>query len=110
MDWSKAKNILIAALLITNLMLGMAIYSNVSGPGSREMNEMIQNTIRLLEDHDILVEEDRIPGRSERLGVLSVRYRTVPRDLIIASISESGISLADDASEEAYCQAADLMF
>lgn len=107
MDWSKAKNILIAALLITNLMLGMAIYSNVSGPGSREMNEMIQNTIRLLEDHDILVEEDRIPGRSERLGVLSVRYRTVPRDLIIASISESGISLADDASEEAYCQAAE---
>ena len=66
MDWSKAKNILIAALLITNLMLGMAIYSNVSGPGSREMNEMIQNTIRLLEDHDILV-----------ANIPDVTYRTI---------------------------------
>ena len=45
MDWSKAKNILIAALLVTNLILGMAIYRNVNGGSGAEQEELKQNTI-----------------------------------------------------------------
>ena len=45
MDWSKAKNILIAALLVTNLILGMAIYKNVNGGSDIEQEQLKQNMI-----------------------------------------------------------------
>ena len=54
MDWSKAKNILIAALLVTNLILGMAIYRNVNGGSGAEQEELKQNTILLLSSQGIL--------------------------------------------------------
>lgn len=107
MDWSKAKNILIAALLITNLILGTAIYNNANSSAGREQETIKQNTILLLQGHRIYVEEDIVPGRTERLPVMSVRYRTVSRDGAAAAIAASGVSLAPTASEDEYRRAAE---
>ena len=107
MDWSKAKNILIAALLITNLVLGMAIYRNINGSGGREQEEIKQNTILLLQEYGILVEEDQVPERIERLPVLSVRYRTISEESIALAIKDFQDVLEPSASKEDYCQAAE---
>ena len=107
MDWSKAKNILIAALLITNLMLGMAIYRNVNGTAGIEQEEIKQNTIQLLSEHGIFVDEAQIAERTERLPVLTVRYRTISDESIAGAISSSTVDLGESASEEEYCQAAE---
>ncbi|MBR4075211.1 MAG: hypothetical protein IKK22_07295 [Firmicutes bacterium] len=107
MDWSKAKNILIAALLITNLMLGTAIYRNINGSGRNEQETIKQNTILLLQDHGIFVDEEQVPEKTERLPVLSVRYRTLSEESIALAIGDSRIDLSPSASEEDYCQAAE---
>lgn len=107
MDWSKAKNILIAALLVTNLILGMAIYRNVNGGSGAEQEELKQNTILLLSSQGILVEEDQIPEKAERLPVLTVRYRTLSEESITSAINGIRIDLGLSASVEEYCQAAE---
>lgn len=107
MDWSKAKNVLIAALLITNVMLAAAIYQNVNGSDGSEQAEIKQNTILLLREHGIFVEEELVPEKTERLPVLSVRYRTISDESIALAIGDSRIALEPLASEEDYCQAAE---
>lgn len=107
MDWSKAKNILIAALLITNLILGTAIYRTTTGSGGSEQEGIKQNTILLLGEHGIYVEEEQVPERTERLPVLSVRYRTLSEESMALAINGSTIQLEPSASEEEYCQAAE---
>ena len=106
MDWSKAKNILIMALLITNLVLGVAIYYGQSDDAGVDHEEIRTNTILLLAQHDIFVEEDQVSVRTERLPVLSVRYRIVDGDRSEAAIRESQIQLEKDATDHEYDQAA----
>ncbi len=80
MDWTKAKNILIAALLATNLLLlGILIYGNikVSGEDARFLN----NTIAVLEARNIAITTE-LPIKSTRMPVLSVEYNKEDTELI----------------------------
>lgn len=107
MDWSKAKNILIVALLITNLVLLGAIYHTRDHSDAKDVEHMKEDTVLLLREHDIYVREDLIPDRIQRMPVLSVRYRTVETDAIAQAIEKSGVSLLPHASEKEYNKAAD---
>jgi len=107
MDWSKAKNILIAALLVTNLVLLGAIYGNTDRSGVNDGENIKEDTVLLLKEHEIYVEESLIPDRSQRMPVLSVRYRTAEEEAVNNALKESTTILSESASEEEYSQAAD---
>ncbi len=106
MDWSKAKNILIIALLITNLVLLGAIYHSREGSASNDGENRMNDTILLLKEHDIYVDEELIPERNQRLPVLSVRYQAADEEEIERTLEESRIALSQDAADEEYAQAA----
>lgn len=107
MDWSKAKNILIVALLITNLVLGLAIYNNRNDSGGIDQAAVIQNTVLLLREHGIFVEDSVISERAERLPVLSVKYRSMDRELMTRLLSETEIRLSENDGQEEYRRAAE---
>ena len=107
MDWSKAKNILIVALLITNLILGLAIYSGRDTYGGYDAAEVRNNTVLLLKEHGIFVEEEIIPERVERLPIMSVRYRTVSDEKVAETIAAYRLHLADGTSDEEYRRASE---
>lgn len=71
MDWPKAKNLLIIALLATNLFLIWAIFS------SKDIipvdTEIIDQTVSVLEENGIQIYCD-IPEEPEKTAVLSVLY------------------------------------
>ncbi|MDK2917464.1 MAG: hypothetical protein PWQ37_197 [Candidatus Petromonas sp.] len=77
MDWSKAKNILIIAFIITNIFLGLSIFKNMkqynyfySVNGQR-----IKDVISILEEKDIIVKTD-VPKDVPKLPALTVKYET----------------------------------
>ena len=107
MDWSKAKNILIAALMITNLILIGAIYGSMDQPDGSDREDIKENTILLLREHRIYVEEDVIPEKNQSLPVLSVRYRTVDQEKADRALKEWAEPLSESAADEAYYDAAD---
>ncbi len=80
MDWTKAKSILIMALLITNLVLiGTYVFQNNRFGNDEEM--MQEATVKLLAEKNIFVETD-IPERHKRMPKLTVQYDTMDEDVI----------------------------
>lgn len=80
MDWTKAKNILIAALLATNLLLlGIMVYGNTKV--SAEDAIFLKNTIAVLEARNIVVVAE-LPRKSIRMPVLTVEYDNDDAELI----------------------------
>lgn len=72
MDWTKAKNILIVALLLTDFILGGLYYFQyVRGDVAPESE--IEATLEVLKNHSIYVDTE-IPERSKRMPVLFVKY------------------------------------
>ena len=72
MDWTKAKNILIAALLLTNLLLlGNMLYDNANVQAKEKL--FIENTLAVLEARNITIETP-LPKGQPRMPVLSVEY------------------------------------
>ena len=71
MDWTKAKNILIMALLITNLILGFIYFVDMRQGEVRRTNVM-EDTVALLKSHGISISTD-IPVFTKRMPVLFVR-------------------------------------
>jgi len=72
MDWTKAKSILIVALLVTNLVLIAAYFLQNSSQKDDE-KEMQNATVKLLEQKNIFVNAD-IPQEHPRMAKLTVRY------------------------------------
>lgn len=107
MDWSKAKNILIVALLATNLILLGAIYVEKAEVKSSDEATLREDTVLLLKEHGIYVEEDIIPEKDQRLPVLFVKYEEGDQSIIASVLEDSDIRVAEGAGEEAYRQAAD---
>lgn len=72
MDWTKAKNILMIALLATNLVIGLTYYATI-----REKREewviQAQNTAAYLEELGVPLETE-IPNRPLKMPVLFVRF------------------------------------
>lgn len=81
MDWTKAKSILIVALIITNLILIFVnVYKN-DYPGLNLNNGDLNETLQLLENKNIFVEAD-IPHRYSRMPVLTVEYDRLNQEFI----------------------------
>lgn len=70
MDWSKAKNLIIAALIATNLLIGWQYLSMLHAEGAR-VEENIQAACEFLEEKGMKVSTD-ISVYSEKLPVLFV--------------------------------------
>ncbi len=73
MDWSKAKTILIIALLLTNFLLGYVLFFNENQVDATIKDDFIENTIQLLKGKSIEVNTE-IPTITEDLFGLVVEY------------------------------------
>ncbi|TJX13149.1 hypothetical protein E9840_10630 [Tissierella creatinini] len=73
MDWSKAKTILIVALLLTNFLLGYVIFFKQDMVDATTDGEFIENTIKLLKEKNIEL-ATTIPVETEDLFGLVVEY------------------------------------
>ena len=81
MDWTKAKSILIVALIVTNLVL-IGTYFLQTNDLKRNDNEMKDVTIKLLEQQNIYVDADIIPKDHKRMAKLTVQYDKMDEDII----------------------------
>ncbi len=75
MDWSKAKNILIIAFIITNIFLVFSIKHNLDEKDFfyQVDEERINDVVEILENRDIILKTD-IPTESLSLPVLTLEY------------------------------------
>lgn len=102
MDWTKAKTILIIALIVTDIFL-IVTY------GGRKDEEELGNTealIAVLESSNIYVDSGNIPDRHRNMPALAVEYKGVSQDEIDALIESTEITASDD-SDGAYKEAAE---
>lgn len=75
MDWSKAKNILIIAFLITNIFLVLSIKQNLDEKDFfyQVDEERINDVVEILEKRDIIIKAD-IPTETLKLPILTLEY------------------------------------
>lgn len=81
LDWSKAKSILIVALIVTNLLLAVAIFSNQKPVDATLSKEFIEQSASLLKEKDIGLLVD-IPRESPGLPRLTVDYEILNISLL----------------------------
>jgi regulatory protein YycI of two-component signal transduction system YycFG len=86
MDWTKAKSILIVALIVTNLVL-ISTYLFQSNSLKDDEKEMQDVTIKLLEEKNIFVQTD-IPNDHRRMAKLTVQYDKLNEDTIKNQIAK----------------------
>lgn len=80
MDWTKAKSILIVALLVTNLVL-IAAYFFQNNSLKNDEKEMQDVTIKLLEQKNIFVKTE-IPQEHPRMAKLTVQYDKMNEEMV----------------------------
>ena len=85
MDWTKAKSILIVALIVTNLVL-LATYFLQDGRSGNDEKAMQDVTIKLLEEKNIFVETE-IPKGHHRMPKLTVQFGKVDEEVLQEQIS-----------------------
>ncbi len=81
MDWTKAKNILIVALLLTNIFLIYVYVIKENNLTNEDESALIQH----LESKDIFVNAE-IPSKVSKMPVLTVMFSATDEDLIISNI------------------------
>jgi len=74
MDWSKAKTILIAALLITNVILG-SFYFNEKNSAKKAEEKAAENAVAFAEGKGVSFETP-LPESEEKLPVVFVRFQS----------------------------------
>ena len=79
MDWTKAKSILIVALIVTNLVL-IAAYL-IKNERVEDTSEMQDATIKLLAEKNIFL-KTVIPKEQPKMPKLTVQYDTINEDVI----------------------------
>lgn len=99
MDWTKAKSILIAALVVTNLILvATYVFQNKSFENDEE--EMQDVTIKLLAEKNIYVETE-IPKEHQRMPKLTVQYDKMNKDVINEQLeNQSPLDEAEQTDDE----------
>lgn len=98
MDWTKAKSILIVALIVTNLVL-IATYVLQNKGFNEDDQEMQDVTIKLLEEKNIFVKTD-IPKEHPRMAKLTVQYDKMDEELINSQLKEQkGLSESKQTDE-----------
>lgn len=96
MDWSKAKNILIVALIITNLFL-LFMYLEKNGEeqgiqGSKELSRMLEsNNIHL---------KTEIPKQPEKTRVLELIYGSLEEGQVAGLLADSQYSVGKGSLED----------
>ena len=74
MDWSKAKSILIIALIVTNSLLAYVLYSNQNNIDATTKTEFIAEAIEILNNKNIKVDKEILPTTMPILYGLTVEY------------------------------------
>jgi regulatory protein YycI of two-component signal transduction system YycFG len=98
MDWTKAKNILIIALLITDLVLIGSILIGISGDKARN-DQYLQDSLALLSERQIFVDA-KIPNDQIRMPVLSVEYDNIDKMLLEQTLNRQIALPKDQWTEE----------
>lgn len=98
MDWTKAKSILIAALVVTNLVL-IATYFFQNERFEDDEKEMQDVTIKLLEEKNIFVEAD-IPDEHQRMPKLTVQYDKMNEVVIAQQLTDQKALPDSDQTDE----------
>lgn len=80
MDWTKAKTILIVALIVTNLVL-IFTYLNQNKRFDSNEQEMQKVTIKLLKERNIFLETD-IPKERGKMPKLTVQYDKMDENVV----------------------------
>lgn len=102
MDWTKAKSILIVALIFTNIVLLCVNISNrMSADRTRQVTE---KTIAILEQKNVALEVE-LPLKKEKLPVLSVRYSSYDEETVMANIMGQSAQYREDSREGAIAAA-----
>ncbi len=84
MDWTKAKNILIIALLVTNLIIGTA-YLGTIREKQREWEDQARNTAEYLAALDVPLETG-IPAKPVKMPVLFVRFEPLDAENVSGAV------------------------
>ncbi|MDF3001424.1 MAG: hypothetical protein K0Q48_1543 [Bacillota bacterium] len=97
MDWTKAKTILIVALLVTNLVLaGAYLFQNMRFEDEAEMQD---GTIKLLAAKNIYLKTE-IPEEQPRMPKLTVQFDTINEDDVNELIaSQASLPEAEQSDE-----------
>ena len=80
MDWTKAKSILIIALIVTNIVLIFTYVFKADAFVSTD-ETILSDTIDLLNSKNIFI-ETTIPKKHNRMPVLTVEYDTIDQDIL----------------------------
>ena len=97
MDWTKAKTILIVALIVTNLVL-IATYLFQNNRFAGDEKEMQDVTVKLLEEKNIFVDAD-IPEGTHRMAKLTVQYDKMDEDVIQEQLDDQKLLPASEESD-----------
>lgn len=98
MDWTKAKSILIVALIVTNLVLVGAYYFQNHSLDNNE-DEMQAVTVKLLEDKNIFLQTN-IPQNHARMPKLTVQFDTMKQDVIDEQLANQTVLSEKDQTDE----------
>lgn len=98
MDWTKAKSILIVALIVTNLVL-ISAYFLQDNRLEKDDKEMREVTIKLLEEKNIFL-ETKIPEVHYRMPKLTVQYDKADEDVIRKQLAGQKSLPAKERSDE----------
>lgn len=99
MDWTKAKTIVIVALLMTNIVF---VGSYLFGFGQPDVIEDVEkNTVDLLAQKNIYLETE-IPEQSRKMAVLSVKYNKLKYDIETEVMKQQTPLLKNNPNKEDY--------
>ncbi len=108
MDWTKAKTILIVALIVTNLVL-IATYLSQNNRFAGDEKEMQDVTVKLLEEKNIFVEAD-IPEETHRMAKLTVQYDKMDEAVIREQLAaQEPLPLSEESDKRLMDRAEDFI-
>lgn len=99
MDWSKAKTILIIALIAANIFL-IVTYGLSKGEAQKSREERQAETIELLEKRNIFI-ETKIPDDKGRMAVLTVEYDNLDQRLLLRQLQHQDALPEKEETEDA---------
>lgn len=105
MDWSKAKNIIIVALLLMDVFLG-GMYINQLGGSSRNNEEVREYISNILDERGVEIKCE-MPDKPRSMKSLSVRYNNMDTSDVQKQIEAAIPTDENHRDEDAYRKAAD---
>ncbi|MFV0517087.1 MAG: two-component system regulatory protein YycI [Aminipila sp.] len=103
MDWSKTKNILIIALIATNIFLMFTYFTKNQEVKQNGTQDII---LSVLENKNIFV-DNKIPQKYEKMPAINIEYSKVKRDLVEKNIRTSNYDVSEKPIDEEYKKVAD---